>query len=211
MVTLSARRLFANKHVIELYRKLKIMREPFLEPILRRLRIRRVIPTIERYPDCHLLDIGCGWDYRLLRTLKPFLKSGIGVDYKVQEMKIGKIETIKMVITDALPFADESFDVITMLAVLEHLSDPLSMVKEIGRVLKKNGRLVMTVPSKAAQPVLEFLSYRLKIVNADEIRDHKKYYNRAELEKLFSQTSMIIEHHSYFQFGVNNFCIIKKP
>jgi ubiquinone/menaquinone biosynthesis C-methylase UbiE len=186
------------------------MREPFLEPILRQLRIRRVLPTIHRYPDCHLLDIGCGWDYRLLRAIKPFLKSGVGIDYKVQEMENDKIKTIKMIIADALPFAAESFDVITMLALLEHLSDPLSIVNEIGRVLKKNGRILITVPSKAAQPVLEFLSYRLKIVNADEIIDHKKYYNRAELGKLFSQTSMIIEHHSYFQFGMNNFCIIKK-
>lgn len=112
--------------------------------------------------------------------------------------------------TDALPFASESIDVVTMLAVLEHLSDPPNMVKEIGRVLKKNGRIMITVPSKAAQPALEFLSYRLKIVNADEIKDHKKYYNRAELEKLFSQAGMLIEHHGYFQLGMNNFCIIKK-
>ncbi len=187
------------------------MREPFLETILRQLRVRRVLPTLKRYPDCHLLDIGCGWDYRLLRTVEPFVKNGIGIDYKVQEMDNGKIKTIKMIMTDALPFASESFDVVTMLAVLEHLSDPPNMVKEIGRVLKKNGRIVITVPSKAAQPVLEFLSYRLKIVNADEIKDHKKYYNRAELEKLFSQVGMLIEHHEYFQMCMNNFCLIKKP
>ena len=99
---------------------------------------------------------------------------------------------------------------ITLLAVLEHLSDPSGMIKEIGRILKKDGRLVMTVPSKAAQPVLEFLSYRLKIISADEIREHKKYYDREELEKLFSQTGMAIEHHRYFQVGMNNFCIVRK-
>ncbi len=186
------------------------MREPFLEPILRQLRIRRVLPTIRRYPDCCLLDIGCGWDYRLLTILEPFIKSGIGIDCKVEELENGKIKTIKMIIADVLPFASGSFDVITMLAVLEHLSDPMNMVKEIERVLKNDGRLVITVPSKSAQPVLEFLSYRLKIVNTDEIRDHKKYYNRDELKKLFSQTGMIMERHEYFQLGMDNFCIIKK-
>jgi ubiquinone/menaquinone biosynthesis C-methylase UbiE len=84
------------------------------------------------------------------------------------------------------------------------------MLREIERILKKGGRLVMTVPSKAAQPVLAFLSYRLKIISADEIREHKKYYNRDELEKLFFQTGIAIEHHRYFQLGMNNFCIVKK-
>lgn len=186
------------------------MKEPFLEPILRQLRIRIVLPTIRQFPDCRLLDVGCGWDYRLLRTLEPFIESGVGVDYKVRNSENGRIKTMRMIMGDKLPFATESFDVITLLAVLEHLTDPLGMIKEIERILKKNGKLVMTVPSKAAQPVLEFLSYRLKIVSADEIRDHKKYYNRDELKKLFSQTGMTIELHKYFQMGMNNFCVVKK-
>lgn len=186
------------------------MKEPFLEPVLRKLRIRKVLSTIRHYPDCRLLDVGCGWDYRLLKTIEPYIKSGIGIDFKVQESESEKIKTIQMFMSGTLPFAAESFDVITLLAVLEHLSNPLGMVKEIERILKKNGRLVMTVPSKAAQPVLEFLSYRLKIVSADEIRGHKKYYDYNDLEKLFSQTGMIMEHHRYFQMGMNNFCIIKK-
>lgn len=186
------------------------MKEPFLEPILRKLRIRKVLPIIRQYSGCRLLDIGCGWDYRLLKTLEPFIKSGTGIDYKVQESESGKIKTIQMLMVDKLPFAAESFDVITLLAVLEHLSEPLRLMKEIERVLKKNGRLVMTVPSKAARPVLEFLSYRLKIISADEIREHKKYYDRNELEKLFSQTALTVENHKYFQLGMNNFCIVKK-
>lgn len=114
------------------------------------------MPTTRLEPDCCLLDIGCGWDYRLLTTLEPFIKSGIGIDYKVEELENGKIKTINMTIADVLPFVSGSFDVITMLTNFEHLSDPMSMVKEIELVLKKSGRLVMTVPSKAAQPVLEF-------------------------------------------------------
>jgi hypothetical protein len=73
------------------------MKEPILEPILRALRIRKVLPVIRQYPDCCLLDVGCGWDYRLLKTLEPFIKSGIGIDYKVQESESGKIKTIQMI------------------------------------------------------------------------------------------------------------------
>jgi ubiquinone/menaquinone biosynthesis C-methylase UbiE len=186
------------------------MKEPILEPILRRLRIRKVLPTIRQYPDCHLLDIGCGWDCRLLKTVAPFIGFGVGIDFKVQELELAKIKTIRMMITETLPFPAESFDVVTMLAVLEHLTEPVGMVREIERILKKGGSLVLTVPSIIAQPVLEFLSYRLGIVNVDEIRDHKKYYDYKELKKLFSQTGMVMESHRYFQMGMNNFSIVKK-
>jgi ubiquinone/menaquinone biosynthesis C-methylase UbiE len=186
------------------------MKEPILEPILRALRIRKVLPLIQQYPDCSLLDVGCGRDYRLLKTVRPFIKSGIGIDFKVGKYEDDKIKTMPMTMTDHLPFASESFDVVAMLAVLEHLSDPLSMVKESERTLRKGGRLVLTMPSKIAKPVLEFLAYRVGIVSVTEMMDHKKYYDHDELKILFFQTDMIIERHSYFQMGMNNYCVVKK-
>lgn len=186
------------------------MKEPILEPILRALRVKRVLPAIKQYPDCRLLDVGCGWDYRLLKEAKPFIKSGIGIDFKVEKYEDDKIKTMPMPMKDHLPFEPESFDIVTMLAVLEHLSDPLSMMRETQRILKKGGRLVLTVPSKIAKPVLEFLAYRIGIVSVTEMRDHKQYYDHAELKKLFSQTSITIESHRYFQLGMNNYCVVKK-
>lgn len=183
------------------------MNEPILEPLLRELRLRKVLPVIRNYTDCRLLDIGCGWDYRLLKTVRPFIKSGVGIDFKVENHEDDIIKTMPLTITDHLPFASASFDVVTMLAVLEHLADPLSMMKETERVLKKGGRLVLTVPSKIAKPVLEFLAYRIGIVSVAEIRDHKQYFDYDELKKLFSQTDMSIEYHCYFQLGMNNYCV----
>lgn len=186
------------------------MKEPFLEPILRRMRVKIVLPTIQRYPDCQLLDVGCGWDYRLLKTVEPFIGSGVGIDFKVQEMESTKIKTVRMRMTDQLPFESESFDIVTMLAVLEHLSDPLRMMSETERVLKKEGRLVLTVPSKIAKPVLEFLAYRLHIVSEVEMKDHKQYFNHNDLRKLLCQSGMTIEQHRYFQMGMNNYCVAMK-
>lgn len=187
------------------------MKEPFLEPVLRKMRIRKVLPTILGYSNCRLLDIGCGWDYRLLRTLEPFICSGLGIDFKVPEVECGRIETKQARLDEKLPIADESVDVVTMLAVLEHLSSPYAIVREIERVLVPGGSLVVTVPSKLSKPVLELLAYRLKLVNEAEIRDHKKYYDYDELDKLITGTILRIERHAYFQFGMNNFCLISKP
>lgn len=98
-----------------------------------------------------------------------------------------------------------------MLAVLEHLDHPLAITREITRVLKPGGKLILTVPGKRAKPVLEFLSFKLGIVNRAEIEDHKKYYDLEELKELIRQIDPLeIIEHRHFQFGMNNFCIIQK-
>ena len=84
------------------------------------------------------------------------------------------------------------------------------MVGEIARVLKPGGRLILTVPSKAAKPVLEFLAYKIGIVSEAEIRDHKCYYDRKLLAMLFADTALDIERHRYFQFGMNNYLVCRK-
>ncbi|MGX3011730.1 class I SAM-dependent methyltransferase [Helicobacter sp. 23-1044] len=110
----------------------------------------------------------------------------------------------------SLPFKDESFEIVCMLAVLEHLNHPLLMLKEIKRVLKKNGILLLSVPSHAAKPILEFLSYKLKLIDEAEIRDHKRYYNKADLARCAEFAGLKMEGHYYFQCGFNNFAKMRK-
>jgi 2-polyprenyl-3-methyl-5-hydroxy-6-metoxy-1,4-benzoquinol methylase len=164
---------------------------------------------LQQYPACRMLDIGCGWEARLLKTVEPYIAEGVGIDFKAPEINSGKIRTQVATLDGTLPFADESFDVVTMLAVLEHLDKPDEIALEIARVLAPGGRLVLTVPSRAARPVLEFLAYRIGIVSEAEIRDHKAYYNYRDLHALFNG-KFIIERHRYFQFGMNNFSILRK-
>ncbi|MDR3001431.1 MAG: methyltransferase domain-containing protein [Fibromonadaceae bacterium] len=184
------------------------MKEPFLEPILRRMRIGRVLPVLKRFPECRLLDVGCGWEVKFLKSVEPYIASGVGIDFKAPNLETEKLKTITATLNDKLPFEDNSFDVVSLMAVLEHLEKPLDILLEIRRVLKKDGILVGTVPSKAAKPVLEFLSYKLGIVNEAEIRDHKQYFNKKDLLEIFAEAGFGKVEHRYFQFGMNNFFVV---
>lgn len=187
------------------------VKEPWLEPILRRMRIGRVLPYVKDVPGCRLLDVGCGWEARLLRELEPHLAAGWGIDFKAPPIATEKLRTISARLDDRLPFEDESFDVVTMLAVLEHLDKPLAILREVARLLRPEGRLLLTVPSRYAKPVLEYLAYRLGIVNPDEIRDHKTYFNREDLVRLLAQCEgLVLEQHRYFQCGMNNYLVCRK-
>jgi 2-polyprenyl-3-methyl-5-hydroxy-6-metoxy-1,4-benzoquinol methylase len=184
--------------------------EAILEPVLRRMRIGQVLPIIQQYHDCILLDIGCGWEAKFLRSVEAYVSKGEGIDSRAPDLRTERLSTRRITLTDTLPYPNEAFDVVTMLAVLEHLSHPKAVVAEVSRILKPGGRLVLTVPSKAAKPVLEFLAFRLGVVSAAEIRDHKCYYTRRLLRHLVSGTGLVIEAHRYFQLGMNNFAVCGK-
>lgn len=183
------------------------MTEALLEPVLRRMRVRRVLPVIAQHPDCHLLDVGCGAKAALLRAVEPYVARAVGIDFKAPALATGKLSTIAATLADALPFPDRTFDVVTMLAVLEHLAQPRAIVGEIHRVLKPGGQVVLTVPSHAAKPVLEFLAFRLGVVSREEILDHKEYYGGKALRTLFGDAGFRVERHRYFQLGMNNFLV----
>lgn len=186
------------------------MKETILDKFLRKYRIRMVKPTIEKYNNCKLLDIGCGWEAKLLKSIENYIDYGVGIDFKPPKLKTEKLETIESFLEKELPFENESFDVVTMLAVLEHLSCPEDILKEIHRVLKKDGRLIITVPSKIVKPILEFLAYNMHVIDMLEIEDHKKYYNKKDIFEAAEISNFIVEKHKYFQLGCNNFAILKK-
>ena len=187
------------------------MKEPYLEKLLRRLRLRRIFPYIEKKDV--VLDVGCGWEAKALRALAPLIAKGYGMDLKVEKEDVPQnISLFDQRFEKQWPLQDSSCDKAIMLAVLEHIDpDQVPVVlTNIHRHLKSDGRLILTVPTPASQPLLEFLAYKLKIINEDEIRDHKVYYDNELLEKVLSENGFKIIKYKRFQLGMNSFCVAEK-
>src|SRR3989344_2584067 len=110
------------------------MKEPFMEPILRYWRIRRIIKNIQ--PKARLCDIGCGYNARFLHTIKDRIHRGYGFDPKLEFSSDENLELHPLKIGNRIDLPDNSMDCVTMLAVLEHLDDPHPIMKEIARILK---------------------------------------------------------------------------
>ena len=66
-------------------------------------------------------------------------------DYTGLDMRPGpNVDIVAM--ANAIPFPDDTFDVVTCLETLEHDPDPFGSIREMRRVLKPGGALVLTVP-----------------------------------------------------------------
>ena len=159
-----------------------------------RLRIYLVGLTINRYTsnrsELDVLDLGCGYHAGYLKALHTRLRSGTGIDYRVSEevQKIPRLRFVQDSIESALPrVADEQFDLVLFISVLEHVWDPLSCLHECHRVLREGGLLMVNVPTWFAKPVLEFSAFRLGTSPRIEMEDHKMYYDKRTLWPLLVQ------------------------
>jgi SAM-dependent methyltransferase len=109
------------------------------------------IALFRRYvggPGRRVLDIGCRWGALTRHYLEGNEVVGIDVDRGALEhaAELG-IETVWADAEEPLPFPDESFDVVVVGELLEHVRDPARVVDETRRVLRPGGTLVGSVPN----------------------------------------------------------------
>ncbi len=99
-----------------------------------------------------LLDMPCG-DGALTAMLAPSFKRVVGVDASGSHLELARQNLISAEFHEALieDFeTDERFDTITMLNILEHVVDPISVLKRAAGLLNGNGVLLVHVPNALA-------------------------------------------------------------
>jgi 2-polyprenyl-3-methyl-5-hydroxy-6-metoxy-1,4-benzoquinol methylase len=156
-----------------------------------------------------VLDFGCGAGLTNLRALQGVAAERAGLDQLFFGTPPCKNPDGIYIYGSYEDLPQTSFDVITALAVFEHI-EPIELpivLNNLKRSLKKDGLIVGTVPTPRGQPVLEFLSYKLGIIDESQIRDHKKYYSRNELAEQFASAGLAMIDYQTFQLGMNSFFV----
>jgi SAM-dependent methyltransferase len=152
-------------------------------------RILRKYYSTENIYDRKILDCGCATGNLLSYLRNRGFKNLYGIDNAKNLIKdIKDINVFQMDVCN-MNFNDEEFDLIISSDVIEHLEDDLRAIREMKRVLKKEGLLIIFVPA------FKFLwSYH------DEINGHKRRYTQKEiLLKLQSEGFRILKS-SYWNF-----------
>ena len=183
-------------------------REPFLEKLLRNIRVKKVKSYLK---DVKIIcDVGCGFDAYFLNKIKKSIITGYGIDKKVYQKTGDNLILIKASFFNVLPFQDNYFDAVTMIAVLEHLDDNNSILKEVNRILKPNGLLIITTPTPRSKKILEFFAYKLHFLNCDEIREHTQYWDKIRITETLEKLNFVIEEYKYFELRLNSITVARK-
>ena len=134
-----------------------------------------------------LLDIGCGTGMFLERHGSGGL--AYGLDFSRQALSLTRrrgIERLTCADSEAIPFAADSFDVVTAFDVMEHIEGDERVVAEVFRVLRPGGIFLATVP---AHPFL-WSSH-------DVALHHKRRYRIQQFDELFDPSLWIKRRMTY--------------
>lgn len=177
-----------------------------IDRIIRDWRYRKVEPYVPY--GCRLLDIG-GGDGSFLSRMRARIREGVCADPLIEERSDGKLMFIRLRVTDRLPFPDRSFDVVTMLAVYEHLGPQRQHItREVFRILNENGLALLTVPSHLVDYISKAL-ISIRLADGPSIEEHN-LFRSSDTKVIFEGCGFKLRLLSKFQLGLNNLFIFKK-
>lgn len=179
---------------------------------------RRIMALINPHFSGRLLDVGCGVGCLLYEASKKNA-SIYGLDISLQALsKATEIMPFAKVCVgdgEQIPFKDNSFDNVVSLGSLEHFLRPESGIREISRVVKNKGRVVLLLPNSF------FLGDILKVLlqgkGPDQWQIHERLLSREQWRLLIEENGMAVEkiygYNKYpelFQEGTFKIKSIKK-
>ncbi len=152
----------------------------------------------------NFLEIGCGLGYFSNKASKMGAKvTGIDIGPKLVAINKKITPKGKFVVSSAskLLFNDESFDIVLTTEVIEHVDKQKDAIKEMFRVLKTNGVLVITTPNRVFKPLFDFLS----LVGIRPYHGNENWYYPWDLKKILQKYGTISKEIYFNFFLINKF------
>ena len=180
------------------------------------LSARQIHRWVPNFRSLSVGDFGCGYHATFIRTVLDQVSSVILADVSLApDLKTHpKVTAIEGLLPASLTdIAAESLDVVMCVSVLEHLWKPLDALQEFRRIVKPGGVCLFNVPSWRGKTFLELSAFRLGASPADEMDDHKMYYDVKDLWPLLVQAGFRPSHIRCFahKFGLNTFAACRSP
>lgn len=153
--------------------------------------LERLARTVGLGPESSVLDIACGaGQWLLAASHRGAAITGIDLSERAAAASQSALPEGRFCAgsAESLPFADNSFDVVTCLGSLEHFLDPERALREMVRVGMQGARFLLCVPNS------EFLTRRLGLFRGTEqaaVQEHAR--SLSEWEQLFRGQGIIVE------------------
>ncbi len=178
----------------------------------------RRLALIRRYAaldGARTLDVGCGLGI-YVRQFRRFTDHAFGVDVDLERASAARRELpgIAQAAGEQLPFPADTFDVVLLHEVIEHMPDDRAAIAEAVRVLQPGGRVVVFAPNRLYPlethgfywrgvyrfgniPLINYLPDRLR----RRLAPHVRAYTTADMRRLFAGLPVTIVVHTQIYPG----------
>ena len=165
--------------------------------LLESWRRRKVLPHIRG----RLLDIGCGFNNLVRRYEGP----GVGID-------VFSWPGVDVLVSHPLrlPFRSESFDTVTIIAALNHIPNREAVLRDVHRVLRPGGRLILTMIGPLTGVVAHLLFTQDEAVRGGMLEGETKGLRHRDVLGLLASTRFVIRRVEPFQLWLNRVYVAEK-
>jgi len=137
-------------------------------------------------PETRVLDVGCGVGRLMLRIARRgCFVTGVELqrpDLRSAQRLLDEFrQQVELIEADGgrIPFAADTFDFVTCTETLEHVADPGLALRELARVLKPGGHLVVSVPDTLP----ELIARQMSELYRTDPWGHRRIFTRKSIER----------------------------
>jgi demethylmenaquinone methyltransferase/2-methoxy-6-polyprenyl-1,4-benzoquinol methylase len=152
-----------------------------INPFIWNERMRtEAVDMLDLAPEDRVLDVGCGTGFATEGLLEA-VEEVYGLDQSPHQLakaypKFGKRGPVRFQLGDAerLPFREDSFDVVWSSGSIEYWPDPVATLRELRRVAKPGGQVLVVGPNEPAGRVQRALAHAMML-----------FYTESEAQEMF--------------------------
>jgi 2-polyprenyl-3-methyl-5-hydroxy-6-metoxy-1,4-benzoquinol methylase len=168
---------------------------------------------ITPYLKGNVLDIGCG-NASILEKYHTLINHYVGVEFgqaRIAHLSTRFPEAIFISRDlDREPLALEArFDVILLIAVIEHIWNQKFLFEQIVTLLNPGGKIVITTPTPFGNDIIHPLGAALGLFAKSAVEDHIVVYNKRRFKNLAREFGLCLEVYKRFQIWSNQIAVLR--
>lgn len=145
-----------------------------------------VLAELEKISYTSILDVSCGTG-AVLSSIRPNVKkTGLDISPKMiyrAKQKLGSSADLVVGDSEMLPYANRSFDTVTCVLAFHHFEQPEIVLKEMHRVLRKEGRIIIC---DVYEPIFWRRLRANILMRASNVHGDLHYYSQREIKWLLN-------------------------
>jgi len=162
-----------------------------------------LIGLITKKENFNVLEIGAGYGETIIYLKESGkAKEAIGVDLNYDESKTDSYERLdKFIFGDieklSLDEYEEKFDVIILADILEHLNNPIELLKKLKKNLKIDGEIIASIPNIRSLNALNKIFIKGTFAYEKEglfDSTHLRFFCKKDIIALFSESKYHVDH-----------------
>ena len=172
-----------------LYQQMRELEDRHWWFVGRRRIVSALLRRLQLPAEARVLDVGCGTGGNLQMLAHFGALTAVELDEAAAQLARdrGVAPILRGRLPDALPLAEQHFELITLLDVLEHIEDDAATLQTMHRLLAPGGHLLLTVPA-----------FGFLWGPHDEVHHHQRRYRREPLRQLLQANGFHVNQLSYY-------------